>query len=138
MLEKNSLPLFLEDIYEALHAAVQALGGAKAVAAKLWPHKPIDQARKELLDALNRENPRKLDAEEIVALLRMAREANFHQAKHWLDRELGYEPSTPTDPAVEEDRLATALENATNALINIVEDVKRVRGKSPIPKLRGV
>jgi hypothetical protein len=109
MAEKNSLPLFLEDIYEALRAAVQSLGGAKTVAGRLWPHKPLDQAHKELLDCLNRENPRKLDAEEIIALLRMAREAGFHQAKHWIDAELGYEPSDPRDPEVARDRLADEL-----------------------------
>jgi hypothetical protein len=101
MTEKNSLPLFLEDIYDALRAAVQSLGGAKPVAGRLWPHKPLEQARKELLDALNRDNPRKLDAEEVIALLRMAREAGFHQAKHWIDNELGYSQSEPVEPETE-------------------------------------
>lgn len=106
MTNGNSLPLFLEDIYEALKAAVSQLGGAKEVASRLWPHKPLEQARKELLDALNRDNPRKLDPEETVALLRMAREKGYHGAKHWLDTTLGYAPSTPVEP---EDELAMML-----------------------------
>lgn len=106
MIEKNSLPLFLEDIYDALKAAVQALGGPKVVGLKLWPHKPMEQARKELLDALNRDNPRKLDPEEVMAVLRMAREAGFHNAKHWMDVELGYAPSQPVEP---EDELAKLI-----------------------------
>lgn len=107
MLEKNSLPLFLEDVYDALRAAVQAIGKPKTVAARLWPHKPIDQAHKELLDALNRDNPRKLDPEETMAVLRMAREAGCHQAKHWIDAELGYAPSQPVEP---QDELAALIE----------------------------
>src|SRR5688572_30837871 len=104
MLEKNSqgtMPLFLEDVFDALRAAVQAAGGAKAVAGKLWPHKPIEQARKELLDALNRDNARKLCVEEVIAVLRIAREAGYHGAKHWIDEAVGYQPTPPQDPKVE-------------------------------------
>lgn len=116
MFEKNGTPfssqaqLFLEDIYDALKAAVMYLGGPKVVAARLWPNKPIDQARRELLDCLNRDNDRKFDLEEVLALLRMAREAGFHQAKHWIDREVGYQETPPADPVVERDRLAEAME----------------------------
>lgn len=106
MSEKNSLPLFIEDVYEALKAAVAEAGGAKVVAARLWPHKPVDQARKELLDALNRDNPRKLDPEETLAILRMARERGYHGAKHWVDGALGYSPSAPVEP---EDELGRML-----------------------------
>lgn len=123
---KDSLPLFMEDIYDALRAAVQALGGAKVVAAKLWPHKPIEQARKELLDALNRDNPRKLDAEEFIAVLRMAREAGFHQAKHWIDGASGYEPSDPLDPAIQRDRLAEELAHAARRFQELTQAVQRL------------
>lgn len=98
--------LFIEDFYEALKGAVAHLGGAKQVGAKLWPHKPMEQARKELLDALNRDNPRKLDPEEVMALLRMAREGGYHATKHWMDQELGYSPGMPIEP---EDELAMML-----------------------------
>lgn len=137
MTEKNShhqQPLFIEDIYDALKAAVQYLGGAKSVAGSLWPHKPIDQARKELLDCLNRDNHRKFDAEEVLAILKMARESGYHQAKHWIDHALGYEPTAPLDPAIEKDRLAEALERAsktfqalTQAAGALVEQDKKLR-----------
>jgi MoaA/NifB/PqqE/SkfB family radical SAM enzyme len=128
----NSLqqPLFIEDI----KAAVQCLGGAKSVATALWPHKPLDAARKDLLDCLNRDNAHKFDAEEILAILKMARESGYHQAKHWIDRAVGYEASAPLDPAVEKDRLAEALERAsktfealTQAATTLVEQDKKLR-----------
>src|SRR5690349_20697723 len=113
MAEKNShatLPLFIEDVYDALRAAVQAAGGAKTVAGALWPTKPIEQARRDLLDCLNRDNGRKFDAEEIIAVLRMARDAGFHQAKQWVDNAAGSQPTLPMDPVIERDRLADAFE----------------------------
>lgn len=108
------MPLFLEDVFDALRAAVQAAGGAKVVAGNLWPHKPIDQAKRELLDALNRDNVRKLCVEEVMAILRMAREVGYHGAKHWIDSELGYQPTPPSDPKIERDRLADEFARAAD------------------------
>jgi len=101
--------LFYEDVFEVVKAAVQAAGGAKKVALAIWPAKPAPQAHKELLDCLNRESPRKLCIEEFMQVLKLAREAGFHQAKHWIDTELGYQQTAPLDPAVEEHEIATAL-----------------------------
>jgi hypothetical protein len=131
----NTQPqLFYEDVYDVLRAAVQALGGTKAVAGKLWPHKPITEAQRELLDALNRERPRKLDAEEIMAVLRFAGEAGFHGAKHWIDHAIGYQPTAPLDPLIERDRLAEALERAASTFealkqqaTNLLERDKRLK-----------
>lgn len=126
MLEKNSqtLSLFIEDVYDALKAAVQFMGGAKVVAVRLWPAKPIEQARTHLLDCLNRDNDRKLDVDEIVAILVMAREAGYHQAKHWLDHAMGYQPTQPLDPVIERDRLAEALERAATTFEALRQDAQ--------------
>jgi hypothetical protein len=118
--------LFYEDIYDVLRAAVQAIGGTKAVAGRLWPHKPISEAQRELLDALNRDRPRKLDAEEVLAVLRMAKEAGFHQAKHWVDSDLGYQPSQPLDPKIERDRLADELARAAETFKGLQRAVERL------------
>lgn len=120
------MPLFLEDVFDALRAAVQAAGGAKVVAGKLWPHKPIDQARKELLDALNRDNARKLCIEEVIAILAMSREAGYHQAKHWIDEAIGYQPTLPADPKVERDRLADELARAADHFKALTRAVERL------------
>lgn len=125
-------PLFIEDIYDALRAIVQACGGPKAIGLRLWPHKPAEQARRELLDALNRDNPRKLDPEEVVALLRMGRECGFHQGKHWIDDATGYEASPPTDPKAKEDRIARVIESATGTLtaaLKQLSDLREGKGK---------
>lgn len=102
--------LFYEDVFEVAKAAVQAAGGAKKVAGVLWPSKPTAQAHKELLDCLNRESVRKLCIEEFMAILKLAREVGFHQAKHWIDVDIGYEPTQPLDPQQEESEIAAAIQ----------------------------
>ena len=118
--------LFYEDVFDAARAAVQAAGGAKAVAAKLWPNKPIAEAHRELLDCLNRERPRKFCIEEFLAVLRMAREAGFHQAKHWIDADTGYQPTQPADPKIERERLAEEAARLTEAMKNLQRAMERL------------
>jgi hypothetical protein len=126
--------LFYEDIFEVVRAAVQAAGGAKIVASKLWPHKPAAEAQRELLDCLNRDRPQKLCIEEFLAILRMAKDVGFHQSKHWIDADLGYQATQPLDPLVERDRLAEALERAATTFealkqqaTNLLERDKRLK-----------
>lgn len=107
--------LFYEDVFDVGRAAVQACGGAKAVASRIWPHMPVAEAQRKLLDCLNRERPEKLCIEEFLAVLRLAKEAGFHQAKHWIDADLGYQPTPPQDPKIERDRLADELARAADS-----------------------
>ncbi len=118
--------LFYEDVFDVAKAMVQAAGGAKVVAGKLWPHKPVAEAHRELLDCLNRERPRKFCIEEFLALIRMAREAGFHQGKHWIDADTGYQPTPPLDPVVERDRLAEELARAADNFKSLQRAVERL------------
>ncbi len=128
--------LFYEDVFEVAKAAIAHAGGAKKVSGILWPSKAPQQAHKELLDCLNRESPRKLCIEEFMAVLKMAREAGFHQAKHWIDSELGYQPTQPMDPVVERDRLAEELSKlnaSVRAMTQAAERLNEQRLKSVKP-----
>lgn len=139
MAEKNShgsLPLFLEDVFDALRAAVQATGGAKEVSGKLWPNKPAAQAHKDLLDCLNRDNDRKLCIEEFMAVLRMAKDAGYHGAKHWIDDALGYQQTPPQDPKIERDRLADELARAADHFKNLERAVERLNNGTKITAVR--
>lgn len=136
MAEKNSYPLFVEDIYDALKAAVAALGGAKKAAELIWPNQPGKD--KALLDCLNPNNDRKFDAAEIMALLKFARQAGYHQAKHWIDEELGYEPSAPKDPAAQRDRLADAFERAAANFDELSRQARQLLERGPAGTLKQV
>lgn len=118
--------LFYEDVFDVLIAAVQHAGGAKKVSALLWPTKAERKAHTELLDCLNRNSERKLCIEELMAVLKMAREAGFHQAKHWIDAELGYQPTMPADPVVERDRLAERMAQMTEAFKEMTRAAERL------------
>lgn len=126
-------PLFVESIYDALKAIVGFLGGPKVVGARLWPAKSVDDGRRQLLDCLNPDRNEKLDPEQVVLLFRLAREAGFHVAKHWLDTETGYEPSKPIDPVHEEARVASAIEAATVELKKALVMAEKWRERKPVP-----
>lgn len=128
--------LFYEDVFDVLRAAVQAAGGSKEVASRLWPNKPIAEAQRELLDSLNRDRPRKLEVEEVMAILSFARTAGFHQAKHWIDHAIGYDATPPLDPIIERDRLAEALEHAADSFEAMRRDAKALLERDP--KLKAV
>lgn len=96
-----------EDVYDALKGAVAALGGAKKVGPRLRPE--ARDADQWLRNCLNAEHAQKLDPEQVLLILRWACEAGFHDAKHWVDRDTGYQVSAP---AALEAQLAEALQQA--------------------------
>lgn len=118
--------LFYEDVFDVVRAMVQESGGAKVVAGKLWPTMPGGEAQRKLLDCLNRDRPEKLCIEEFLAVVRMAREAGFHQGKHWIDADTGYQPSQPCDPKIERDRLADEFARAADNFKNLQRQVERL------------
>jgi hypothetical protein len=125
-ISQHQPPLFIEDVYDALRSAVQVLGGPKVVSVKLWPTKPPEQARTSLLDCLNRDNDRKFDLEEVLAIMKMAAEVGFHDSKHWIDRAIGYQPTPPLDPVLERDRLAVEFANLADAVKNATRAMERL------------
>lgn len=128
-------PLFVESIYDALRAIVQQCGGTKTVGARLWPQKSVDDARRLLLDCLNPERHEKLDPEQVILLLRLARECDFHVAKHYLDAETGYLPSTPADPNEEQARLVHVIESAGRELSRALTALDKLRDHKPLARV---
>lgn len=90
--------LFSEDIHDALKDVIRALGGTKSVGAQLRPEMTADSAGAWLKDCLNPERRERLDPEQVVWLLRKAREAGCHSAMHFLCDEAGYARAVPIDP----------------------------------------
>lgn len=106
---------FYEGPEDALRGAVQLLGGAKMVGARIWPDKTPDSAGRLLLDCLNPARAEKLDLGQVLLVLRMARDAGHHGAMQWLAGEVGYEARAITRDE-ERDRLATVVEQSTKTL----------------------
>ncbi len=105
-MQNNELAMFA-DLDDAISGAVVALGGWKKVGCLLRPElgaKP-DLAAQWMRDCLNTEKRERLNPHQVLHLLKLAREAGYHAAKHWLDSELGYEQGRPLNPADEQAKL---------------------------------
>ena len=117
------MQLFHETWADALRELIATCGGAKAVAAKLWPEKAPDAAHRILLDCLNETRPEKLDPDRLRMVLRLGREVGCHAAINWLLRDLDYEDAREVAPedkkaALQRDYIAAvkALQALTNQI----------------------
>lgn len=95
--------LWHDTISDALREAVQALGGFKKVGAMLWPDQSAEHAATKLRDCLNHDRRERLTPDQVVYLMRLARQADCHVIAKYLMQEAGYAPPVPLDP---EDQLA--------------------------------
>lgn len=99
------MQLFHESWGDALREVIAACGGAKQVAARLWPEKTPDAAHRLLLDCLNETRPERLDPDRLRLVLRMGRDAGCHAGMNYLARDVGYEDCKPLDPQDEQTQL---------------------------------
>ncbi|MCP4304679.1 MAG: hypothetical protein GY788_07350 [bacterium] len=88
---------------DALRTVVDALGGPKRVAGKLWPAKSMADGQRLLLHCLDRDRREKLDLAEIMLLGRMARDAGCFVFMAYLANAWDFETPEPLDPDTEED-----------------------------------
>lgn len=88
----------MDTLNDALIACVKALGGSKQVGPKLWPEKAPDHAQRALLDCLNEDRPAKLSPEQVLLILRMAREKGHHETINFILDSLGYAGAQPIEP----------------------------------------
>jgi hypothetical protein len=115
-----------ESVNDALHAAVNALGGYKKVGPALRPELPIDQAAGWLRDCLNPSRREKLAPEQVMLVLRKAREAGYHAAMHFVAFDTGYK-ATPVDPQTQESELQERFIAAVEHLQGIQAQMQRVQ-----------
>lgn len=118
--------MFHEDINDALRAAVKACNGTKAVATKLWPEKPMSEAQSYLNDCLNPARNAKLSPEQVILLLRWAREANCHDAINYICDEIGYGRPKPIDPEDEKAILQRKMIEAAHDFKVAVDKLERM------------
>src|SRR4029077_8963464 len=108
--------LFYDTVNDALRSLVERAGGYKIIGHKLRPTKSPEQAGRWLADCLNPLRQEKVDPDDVMMLLVIRREIGFHVAKHYVDREAGYEPTPPANPADEQAKLVHTIEQAGQTL----------------------
>lgn len=94
-----------ESLNDALVACVVACGGSKVVGVALWPPMGVEAAQRKLLASLNPERNEKLGPDEVLALLRMARDRGCHVGMQYLAAALSYADPVPIEPKDEADQL---------------------------------
>jgi hypothetical protein len=126
--DHQTMPLFAESIEDALKTAVAAMGGSKVVGAKMRPEKLADAAGTWLSDCLNHDKRDKLDLEQVMWLLREARQHGCHQAIHWICQECGYTAPQAIEPDDEKAQLMREFIEATKSAQKIVDRIERING----------
>lgn len=97
---QTSFAEFFDDINDALKDAVRALGGPKKVGVLLWPeldHAP-EQAANKMRDCLNPERREKLSPQQLLYVMRKAREVGHHSLMGFVATDTGYAVPAPVDP----------------------------------------
>lgn len=123
----DALPIFA-DWNDALDGVVHALGGYKKVGVMLRPElreKPVAAAQW-LRDCLNPDRAERLNPDQVVLLLRLAKAEGYHAAKHWLDAEIGYEQGKPLNPHDEAANLQQRGADLARELRSITDRLERI------------
>ena len=105
----NADRLFYESWEEAARDVIRAAGGTKAVAAVLYPAKPVAAAAQRLTDCLNHARDEKLSLDEILLLLRIGREQKCHALMTFIAQDAAYTPPVPVELEDEKTRLMRAF-----------------------------
>jgi hypothetical protein len=115
-----------ESINDALQSAVNALGGYKKVGPMLRPELPIDQAAGWLRDCLNPARRERLAPEQVMLVLRKAREAGYHAAMQFVAFDTGYK-ATPVDPVSQVEELQERFCDSVQALSQMASKLERMQ-----------
>lgn len=123
----GSLPIFA-DWNDAIDGVVHALGGYKKVGVMLRPEleEKGPAAAQWLRDCLNPDKPERLNPDQVFLLLRIARAAGYHAAKHWMDAELGYEQGRPLKPQDEAADLTRHCADLARELRTSIDRLERL------------
>lgn len=126
MRDEGQIPMFVEDLSEAIRATVQALGGFKQVGSKLRPERSAIDAGKWLADCLNPSKRDHLDPEQLALIRRDARAAGCHILASFEMREAGYAPPTPVAPEDEAAELRRSFIESVKAQQALVQRLERL------------
>lgn len=109
-----------ETFNDALIECVKACGGSKEVGLALWPTMGVEPAQRKLLACLNPDRHEKLGPDEVLTVLKLAREAGCHAGMSYMASFLHYsepKPVTPAERAADMDlRIAVALEQVAKLM----------------------
>jgi hypothetical protein len=95
-----------ESLNDALIECVKACGGSKALGHEIWPAKGVEGAQRHLLACLNPDRNEKLSPDEMLLVVRKARDRGCHAGMEYMAAFLSYSMPIPVEP---KDELADLL-----------------------------
>jgi hypothetical protein len=124
-MEKQQIPLFVEDYNEAIRATVQALGGFKRIGADLKPDIAADAAGRWLADCCNPDKREKLAPSELAFIRKRARAEGVHILAAFEMREAGYAEPQPIEPEDERAALMREFVQASKGFTALIARMDR-------------
>jgi hypothetical protein len=124
----ENLSLFFDDIYSALRGFVSFAGGSKVVGPLVFPKKG-EKAAAWLDDCLNADRAAKLDPEELLHMLKLARERGFDGVMQYIGSEADYEV-TRREPRDELAALYSQFVESAKSLSRLQERIERVESRA--------
>lgn len=120
------LTLFFDDIYQALMADIQALGGSKTVGSILWPSLKPDKAGEKVANCANRSHAQKFDLEDMLLIIREARKNGSYATAFFMASDTGFAEPQPIEPEDEKARLQTEFIQAVKAMERLSSKMDRI------------
>jgi hypothetical protein len=124
------LPLFHEDVYDALRTCAKAMGGFKKVGGSMRPELSADKAGEWLADCLNPDRPQKLSLDQAMYLLREARLIGCHAGMYFIARDCGYSEPGPVEPEDEAADLERKFIAAAEAIVPMLTRIETLRARA--------
>lgn len=121
------LSLMHESLNDALREAVQALGGSKKLGTMMWPELPLDHASNKVRDCLNPDRRERFNPDQVLMIMRLARQAGSHALANYIMREAGYADPLPVEPEDEIARMQREFVEATKALGQLAARIESVQ-----------
>ncbi len=119
----------MDTLTQALIDCVRAAGGSAIVGPKIWPEKLAENAQRQLLDCLNDDRPAKLSPDQVLLVLRLAREKGYHGGVAYILEVLGYAPTTPIEPRDEVADLMRSFQSAVSLQADLVVRMEKAASR---------
>lgn len=117
----------MEGFNHELIECVKAAGGSAIVGRKLFPEMKPEAAQRRLLDCLSEDRPAKLSPEQVLLVLRLAREKGYHGGVAFILQDLGYAPTTPIEPRDQAAELTRQAGELLAAAERITQQLQRLQ-----------
>lgn len=128
----TQIPLYFNDVDDAMRHVVAVLGGPKKVGPMLRGQElSVDAAARWISDCLNADRQAQFHPNHILALLRAAHEIGDHTGFNYLASECGYSavPVVPEDEAAE---LKRQFIESADRMARMAERIREMESRSTI------